>query len=168
MSDTETDRLVFLLATTEREGLHLLGTTSRLFAVDVDAAWVAKLEDHPETAERVEAFGARFSRMQDTMSHKLIPELLRRMAETPGAALDNLNRMEKLGLLSSVVDWIEARNLRNRMVHEYMRDAEDFANALNRAHELVSLLAHTYNNLNEYAKARFGRAEDDWPHELTT
>ena len=126
------------------------------------------MEGDPETAERVDAFGARFARMQDTIGDKLVPELLRRMAETPAAALDNLNRMEKLGLLVSVVDWVEARNLRNRLVHDYMRDAEDFVNALNRAHELVTLLAETYNKINAYVRVRFGQNREDWPPELKT
>jgi hypothetical protein len=168
LNTADSDRLLFLLETTEREGHHLLWTAGRLFSVNVDAAWVAGLEDDPELAERVDAFGARFARMQDTIGDKVIPELLRRMAETPGAALDNLNRMEKLGLLDSVVDWIEARNPRNCLIHEYMRDPEDFANALNRAHELVSLLARTYNNLSTYARERFGQGEGDWPRELAT
>jgi len=163
LSRTDQDRLRFLLETTEREGRHLLGTAGRLFRENVDAAWVARLDGDPETAERVDAFGARFARMQDTIGDKLVPELLRRMAETPGAALDNLNRMEKLGLLDSVVAWVEARNLRNRLIHEYMRDAQDFADALNRAHELVPLLVQTYNNLSAYARARFGQAAEDWP-----
>jgi hypothetical protein len=106
--------------------------------------------------------------MQDTIGDQLVPELLRRMAETPAAALDNLNRMEKLGLLVSVVDWVEARNLRNRLVHDYMRDAEDFVNALNRAHELVTLLAETYNKINAYVRVRFGQNREDWPPELKT
>lgn len=83
--------------------------------------------------------------------------------QRPGAALDNLSRMEKLGLLASVVDWIEARNRRNRLVHEYMRDPDDFAGALNRARESGSLLVRTYDNLNRYAEARFGGAAQDRP-----
>ena len=163
MTEIDTVRLILLLDISEIEGRHLLGTTRRLFSTDVDAAWVERLEGDPETAERVDAFGARFSRMQDTIGDKLVPEMRRQMLETPGAALDNLNRMEKLGLVTSVVDWVEARNLRNRLIHEYMRDSEEFAKALNRAHELVSLLVHTYNNLNQYAKAHFGQTEQSWP-----
>ena len=166
MTRVDRDRLLFLLDTVEREGRHLLGTTRRLLSADVDAAWVERLEEDQEMAERVDAFGARFSRMQDTIGDKLVPELRRQMLETPGAALDNLNRMEKLGLLTSVVDWVEARNLRNRLIHEYMRDAEEFAKALNRARELVFLLVHTYNNLNQYAKAHFGQTEKTWPESL--
>lgn len=163
MNNGARDRLLFLLDTVAREGQQLLGTAGRLFATKVDATWVANLEHQPETAERVDAFVARFGRMQDTIGDKLIPELRRRLAETPAAALDNLNRMEKLGLLGSVADWVEARNLRNRLVHEYMRDPEDFAGALNRAHELVALLVKTYDSVNRYAEARFRGDIKDWP-----
>ncbi len=60
--------------------------------------------------------------MNDTETDRLVF-----LMETPGAALDNLNRMEKLGLLSSVVEWVEARNLRNRMeaVPSWLHDRID-------------------------------------------
>ncbi|XSG85251.1 MAG: hypothetical protein ACPW60_00655 [Methylohalobius sp. ZOD2] len=165
MTDDHT-RLIFLLETVEKEGRHLMGTTARLFTETIDAAWAQRLEDRPELAERVDAFVVRFGRMQDTIGDRLIPELRRCLLETPGAALDNLNRMEKLGLLSSVTDWMEARALRNRLVHEYVRD-EEFAAALCRARELVPLLIRTYNALNNYAKARFGQSMQSWPPPLS-
>ncbi len=156
-------RLKFLVDTARREALHLLGTTERLFRDEVDAEWVRALDATPELAERVDAFFARFGRLQDNLGDKLIPELRRQLLERPGAALDNLNRMEKLGLLCSVADWVEARNLRNRLVHEYMRDPEEFAGALRRASELVPLLVETYNRISRYSAERFAGASDDWP-----
>ena len=159
----ESNRLLFLLEIAATEGRHLLGTRARLFAESIDASWVQQLENRPEVAERLDAFVIRFGRMQDTVGDKLIPQLLRCFLETPGAALDNLNRMEKLGLLTSVVDWVEARALRNRLVHEYVRDAAEFAEAVNRAGELIALLVRTYNALNESARARFGQASRRWP-----
>ena len=166
MATGHDDRLLFLLQTVEKEGRHLIGTTGRLFSDTIDALWVQQLEDRPELAERTDAFATRFGRMQDTLGDKLIPELRRRLLETPGAALDNLNRMEKLGLLASVTDWMEARNLRNRLVHEYMRDEAEFAGALNRAAELVPLLVSTYNAVNAYARHRFGASIPHWPAPL--
>ncbi|MDN5849199.1 MAG: hypothetical protein L0H63_06100 [Nitrococcus sp.] len=164
MSDTlDLDRLLFLMDTAERQGRHLLTTTTRLFSQPIDADWVEALGEKPDLAERLDAFGARFARMQDTIGDRLIPELRRHLLETPGPALDNLNRMEKLGLLSSVVDWVEARNLRNRLIHEYMRNPEEFSSALQRAHALVPLLIETYNALNAYAKARFDNQASRWP-----
>ncbi len=148
-------RLSFLLDTVYREGRHLLGTCERLFVTTIDVDWVMALDQEIDLAERLDAFVARFGRMQDTIGDKLVPELLRQMLETPSAALNNLNRLEKLGLLPSVLDWIEARNLRNRLVHEYMRDPEDFAGALDRARELVPLLIETFNRINAYSQVQF-------------
>lgn len=152
MNRSDDSRLRFLLDTVEREGRHLIGTTGRLFSETINTAWIEDLDNQPALAERLDAFVVRFGRMQDTLGEKLIPELMRQMQETPGAVLDNLNRMEKLGLLASVVDWVEARNLRNRLVHEYMRDAAEFAQALLRARDLVPLLVDTYNRLCDYVQ----------------
>jgi len=73
------------------------------------------------------------------------------MLEVPRSAIDNLNKMEKLGLLSSMLGWVEARNLRNRLVHEYVEGHEEFASAINRAIALVPLLVETSKNYTEYA-----------------
>jgi len=159
---SDSERLVFLLDIVCREGRHLLGTAERLFHGTVDGAWVEGLEQDAELAERVDAFVARFGRMQDSIGDKLIPELRRQMLETPAAALDNLNRMEKLGLLSSVLDWIEARNLRDFLPHDYPRNADQFAVALNRAHRLVSSLVETYNPINDYSQAHFVATGMPW------
>lgn len=166
MKQPNIDRLVFLLDTVRKEGEHLLQTAHRLSQESIDAEWARRLEDDVELSERVDAFGARFGRMQDTIGDKLIPELLRCLLETPGAALDNLNRMEKLNLLDSVADWLEARGIRNRLVHEYVRDPAEFAAALVRSRELVRLLIGTYNALTAYARERFACGKENWPPEI--
>ena len=153
------------METVGREGRHLLTTANRLFSKPLDTAWAASLEQDIDEAERLDAFVARFGRMQDTLGDRLIPELRRQLLETPGSALDNLNRMEALGLLSSVDEWIEARNLRNRMIHEYMRDPEEFVQALNRARDLIPVLVNTYNAVNAYAAEHWGEGEE-WPPPL--
>ena len=148
-------RLCFLLDVVAREGHHLVDTHGRLFAEELDAEWLSRLEHDAILAERVDAFAARFGRMQDTLGEKLIPELLRCLAERPGAVLDNLRRLERLDLLASAAEWIEARNLRNRLVHEYVRDPEEFIGALKRSGELVALLVNTFNSVNRFAAQRF-------------
>lgn len=157
----EQKRFLSLLEIVRREGDWLLKTDARLFKADINAAWVERLEDDDDLAERLDAFVSRFGRMQDTLGEKLLPSLLRALAEKPGSALDNLNRAEKLGLLNSVVEWLDVRNLRNKLIHEYMADAEEFALALNSAHVLVQLLVAAYNAVNLFARPRISATA--WP-----
>ena len=63
------------------------------------------------------------------------------LAEPVGPAIDNLNTAERLGWIGSVDAWIEVRRLRNRMIHEYVRDPAELASALRAAHAAVPLLA---------------------------
>ncbi len=166
MNSIDLTRLAFLLDVVGREGRHLLQTFGRLFQEEFDSEWLARLENDVELSERVDAFAARFGRMQDSLGEKLIPELLRCVAETPGSALDNLRRLERLELLSSAAEWIEARNLRNRLVHEYVRDPQEFTGALKRSGELVSLLIETFNAICSFATERFPESAGQFPSRL--
>ena len=120
-------RLAFLIETVELEAQHLLETDQRLFALPFDAGRAAAMRANVDESERTDAFVARFGRLQDTVADKLLPEFLRCLAEPVGAAIDNLDRAEKLGLLNSADEWLASRKLRNRMVHEYVRDATELA-----------------------------------------
>ena len=133
-------RLVFLVETVELEAQHLLDTDRRLFAQCFSPDRAAALRANLDESERTDAFVARFGRLQDTVADKLLPEFLRCLAEPVGPAIDNLDRAEKLGLLNSADEWLASRKLRNRMVHEYVRDAAELADALNEGHALVPML----------------------------
>ncbi len=135
-------RLAFLVETVELEARHLLETNRRLFAQPFSADRVTALRNNIDESERTDAFVARFGRLQDTVTDKLLPEYLRRLAEPVGPTIDNLDRAEKLGLLKSADDWLASRKLRNRMVHEYVRDAAELAAALNQGHAQVELLVN--------------------------
>ena len=51
---------------------------------------------------------------------------------------------------------MEARNLRNRLIHEYMHDPEAFLQALERAEQLVPALLASYELIENYLKERWG------------
>ncbi len=71
------------------------------------------------------------------------------------SALDNLDRAARLGLLAGPSEqWIAARALRNRMVHEYIRRPELLAEALNEAHRAVPMLLGLMTACREYVQAR--------------
>lgn len=133
-------RLAFLAETVQAEARHLRATDARLFSEPMTAQRAARLRDDIDLSERADAFVARFGRLQDTLADKLLPELLRWLAEPVGAAIDNLNRAERLGWIASVEQWLVVRRLRNRMIHEYVRDLDELAAALNAGHVAVGLL----------------------------
>ncbi len=76
--------------------------------------------------------------MQDTLGDKLLPVWLKLLGEPLGAVVDNLDKAEKLGILTSADDWLEYRQLRNQMVHEYIEDMTILAQALQTANQKVA------------------------------
>ncbi|WP_458735743.1 nucleotidyltransferase domain-containing protein [Zobellella taiwanensis] len=147
--DPEQLRLLNLLEVVQREIHWLQRAEKRLFAYPMDEAWFNGLANDDAAAETLEAFVSRFARLQDNLGDKLIPATLKALAERTGSALDNLNKAEKLGLLWSAQDWLAARNLRNRMVHEYQPLARDFLQALQAAHGLIPNMVETYRNIQQ-------------------
>jgi hypothetical protein len=158
-----TDRFLWTLEIVSREANHLAYSWRRLYSQPIDADWVKGLENHPELAERLEAFVSRFGRMQDTIAGKLLPRWLEAVAETPGSQIENLNRAERLHVVDSVEDWLVARNLRNRLVHEYMENPEAFAEDLLLAKQYTQLLVNTFNNLHDFALHRIEVDESRLP-----
>lgn len=135
-------RLRFLMRVVSRESAYLKATDARLFSQPFDADRARRLPDDEAEAERVDAFVSRFGRFQDTLGNKVLPAYLEAVGETVGAMLDNLDRAERLGWVSSADRWFAARNLRNQMVHEYIEDPEILSNALQSGHEFVPALVH--------------------------
>lgn len=123
-----------------KEWFYLNYTAEGLKQTDPQLSWLNDLEQHAELTERLDAFVSRFCRLQDTLGDKLLPVYLKKQLEPIGTVLDNLNRAEKLGLIDSVADWIEARTLRNSLVHEYTEDVDRLRQSIQRALQLVPML----------------------------
>lgn len=132
-----------LVRITAKEVRYLERTVNRLQNANIDLAWVESLENNDEHSEMLDAFVSRYGRLQDTLGDKLLPALLRLNLERTGSQLDNLLRAEKLGWIESTQDWIEYRELRNRLVHEYMESASDLLSALQQALQSAHKLGET-------------------------
>lgn len=139
------ERLVFLCRIVRKEIAHLEITFGRLFpgGQPLMPAQVQALLETPELSERLDAFVARFSRLQDTVGDKLLPALLVLSGESIGPSLDCLNKAEKFGWLESVDEWVGYRALRNQMIHEYIEDVHVLTNALNGGRSFVPRLVQT-------------------------
>jgi len=88
------EKLLFLAETVLAEAALLCITDKRLFAQPMTAQHADSLKLDIDLAERVDAFGVRFGRLQDTVGDKLLPALLAWLAEPVGPAIDNLARAE--------------------------------------------------------------------------
>ena len=160
------DRFLTTLDIVSREITHLNYSYHKLFSQSIDVNWVCSLNDNPDIAEQLEAFVSRFGRLQDTIADKLLPRWLSALAETPGSQIETLNRAERLGIIESVDKWLQARKLRNRLVHEYMESEEDFAEDILAAKEYSVLLVESYNHLCEFAEKRMSISTDRIPKKL--
>lgn len=133
-------RLAHLQRVVVKECCYLAHTAEGLVQTDPQFRWLDEIEQNADLTERLDAFVSRFCRLQDTLGDKLLPTYLRSQLEPIGSVLDNLNRAEKLGLIPSVADWVEARGLRNNLVHEYTEDMDALRKNILRAIQLVPML----------------------------
>lgn len=90
----------------------------------------------------IELLTTRFSKLQDFMGTKLIDAFLNAKGEliSQMTMIDKLNKLEKLGLIDDSNLWINMREVRNHLSHEYPDHPEITAQYLNQVFELAPLL----------------------------
>ncbi len=128
-------RLHQVLALVKKEAAHLQAVKERMFDGQTELTveiLTAKL-DQPTGIDTLESYGAKFSRLQDTITDKLLPLFLRQSGDKLGTVIENLNKAERLGLIDDVSTWLAARLLRNKLVHEYIEDPAEIVAALNQS-----------------------------------
>ena len=86
---------------TAKEVRYLEQVVNKLRLMNIDLAWVESLENSEDHSVTLDAFVARFGRLQDTLGDKLLPALLRLNLEKVGSQLDNLFRGVKFGWIES-------------------------------------------------------------------
>jgi len=130
-----------------KEAAGLERVAARLFAMPVTAERLAALDTDEDLSERVDAFAARFGRLQDALIDKLLPAYLALAGEPPRAVVEMLDRAERLGLVASADAFLAARKLRNRLVHEYVEDRNELAANLSSAHGFEPHMRSTLDHL---------------------
>ena len=153
--DPDVIRLRHLLEVAAAEERNLLATGERLFRNGTAHDIARAADDDPVIGERIEAFVARFSRLQDMLGDKILPLTLRMSGEDALPMIGNLDRAERYAWLDSADGWLRVRKLRNRMVHEYVNDPADLAAALGDIHAAVPSLSRFLTNLKRFAESRF-------------
>jgi len=153
IKDHTKQRLQFLSRVVERESFYLNKTTKRLFVEPFSLKKAENLIDNDDLSETLEAFVSRFSRLQDTLGDKFIPQLLNALGHKQASLIDNLDTAERLEWITSADEWQEIRHLRNQMVHDYIEDLDILVSAIQIAQGFVLTLTNTSKKLeNELQK----------------
>jgi hypothetical protein len=103
----------------------------------------------------------RFSKLQDMIGHRVFQALLESLGEDieSMAFKDMLLRLEKLRILPSANEWMELREIRNLVSHEYPEDMDKLITGLNllqlQAWRLMEIFSGLLNYLDGSFSSRF-------------
>jgi hypothetical protein len=94
----------------------------------------------------------RFSKLQDATGNRLFPAFLKYLGEDTEAMAfrDILFRLEKLEIIPSAAEWLELREIRNLVTHEYPEDIEKVISGLNVFYEKTTILTDWYDRVVKY------------------
>lgn len=117
---TNLDQLVRRIQNCEKIRKELAFSHAWMSKESVDGQWVHDLDLDEIKKERVGSFCARFGRMQDYFSDKVIPVWVAAVGERTGSALENFSVAERAGILTIRSESVpELRKLRNDLTQLY-------------------------------------------------
>jgi hypothetical protein len=95
-----------------------------------------------ETVADIDQLLFRYSKLQDAVGQRLFPAILLLGGEfiDEETFIDKLNRLEKLGAIPSAEQWLQLRQIRNRMTHEYPDAPERNAQNVNQVVDSLTTL----------------------------
>ncbi len=130
------DKLLFFVEEEHRNLLHLIRAMTELAGYfPLDETFFTKITD--KEIDLLDRFIFRFTKTVDSMGKRLFPEILTVTDERDEDMFfrDMLNRLERMGILTSVEDWHTYRERRNSLTHEYPETDSDKAAMLIDAYE---------------------------------
>jgi uncharacterized protein with HEPN domain len=102
-----------------------------------------------ESIKTIDTFIYRFSKIQDYMGEKLFPAVLYLLGEhKPSMAYkDILNKLERLEIIPSSGKWMEFREIRNTLTHEYPDSEDEIIEGIKLALIAFNEIKIIYNNI---------------------
>ena len=107
----------------------------------------------------------RFSKLQDMIGHRVVKALLDYLGEdTENMAFkDMLLKLEKLQILPSANEWLELREIRNLVSHEYPDEMAKLITGLNILQSQAYRLMEIYSGLQDYLNTALTNAPGNAP-----
>jgi uncharacterized protein YutE (UPF0331/DUF86 family) len=90
------------------------------------------------------------------MGEKLFPSVLYALHEYDSTMpfIDVLNKLEKLRLIPSADEWIEFRNLRNTLTHEYPDNEDEIIQAIEIALDTYKTMLSIFGKMSDELQKR--------------
>ncbi|MDD2863519.1 MAG: hypothetical protein PHC99_02190 [Methylococcales bacterium] len=149
------EQLTAVLQTCDRHALRLTWAMQKMgLWLPISATRFQEFDD--DEVAVLEVFSNRFGKLQDAMGAKLFPltlEIAKEPDEFP-AFIDKLNRLEKIGAIPSVEEWLGFRAVRNQFAHDYPDDSEQNAATLNLAYSQATALLNVLEQVREFTEKR--------------
>ncbi|VEN74531.1 conserved hypothetical protein [Candidatus Desulfarcum epimagneticum] len=108
--------------------------------------------DNFEVVKTFDTFIYRFSKIQDYMGEKLFPAFLDRLGEYKRSMpfRDILTTLERLEIISSSQEWMNYREIRNSITHEYPGSYEDIIDGIKLALNAFDDMGEIYRRIKFY------------------
>ena len=102
-----------------------------------------------DEVQDIDQFLFRFSKLQDTMGDKIFRLILQKYegSSTNVPFLDMLNKLERLGCITSAKEWVHLRKLRNEVSHQYDDEPEEMSQAINALLFQKEIIKEIYHKL---------------------
>lgn len=112
--------------------------------------------DNKEDIKLIDSFVYRFSFLQDYIGQNLFKNFLIETGDYMEnmSFIDILDKLEKIGIIENVDEWMKIRKIRNIIAHDYLEDVEEIKFFLGKALEYVSLFREVINRIERYLKDR--------------
>jgi hypothetical protein len=112
--------------------------------------------DNAEIVRAIDAFIFRYIKLQDFMGNRLFPKILAQVGnyEDSMSLLDILDKLEKLEIIPSSNRWINYREIRNNLTHEYPNNYQTLLQGIQQAMVYFDEIKQIINNIYNYKQAK--------------
>jgi hypothetical protein len=104
----------------------------------------------------LDQFIFRFSKLQDTLGNKLFKTVLIYLGEdlTTKSFIDTFNRLEQLGIIENYDLWMELRELRNELAHDYEDDPIETSEKINKIFQKKDELEKFFTDIKRFLEEK--------------
>ena len=99
-----------------------------------------------DEVQDIDQYLFRFAKLQDTMGDKLFRQILAVYEANDDVLpfIDVLNKLEQLGFINSAKEWMNLRNIRNEISHQYDDEPEEMTQAINNILNLKDIIKEIF------------------------